>query len=53
MYRKLICFMFALTVLTLTSSTYAIVIGDFEDDLDGWTGNGTQSIGTVGATSGS
>ncbi|MGD8786198.1 MAG: LamG domain-containing protein [Phycisphaerales bacterium] len=53
MYRKLICFMFALTVLTLTSSTYAIVIGDFEDDLDGWTGNGTLSIGTVGATSGS
>jgi regulation of enolase protein 1 (concanavalin A-like superfamily) len=56
MYKKLISSVSAVLLLTLVSTTYGIVIGDFENSMDGWSlyypndPNVSTSFSTTGAT---
>ncbi len=55
MCKRFICFI-SILVLSLTCTSYAdVVIGDFEDGMEGWSGNNgaTIDIGETGATTGS
>jgi hypothetical protein len=53
MYKKLIV-LISVLVLSSVSSSYALVVGDFEGGLDGWApaGDAVLTPSTVGATSG-
>jgi len=53
MCKKLIL-LISILVLSLPYTSQAIVIGDFEDGLDGWApaGDNTLTLSTIGATSG-
>jgi len=53
MYKKLIL-LISVLVLSLACTSQAIVVGDFEDGLDGWapSGDSTLTLSTIGATTG-
>ena len=53
MYKKLIL-LISVLVLSSASTSQALVVGDFEDGLDGWApaGDATLTLSTIGATSG-
>ncbi len=58
MYKKLIGYMCVVLVFALASTSYGVLIGDFEGgSYDGWTGNVTGIVTvpslTIGVTSGS
>jgi len=53
MYKKLIL-LISVLVLSLACTSQAIVVGDFEDGLNGWapSGDSTLTLSTIGATTG-
>jgi hypothetical protein len=52
--RKKLILLISVLVLSLTCTSQAIVVGDFEDGLDGWapSGDNTLTQSTIGATTG-
>jgi hypothetical protein len=52
--RKKLVLLISVLVLSLACTSHAVVIGDFEDGLDGWapSGDNTLTQSTIGATTG-